>query len=386
MKIAQMLGNIPGAVPEAYRSVFKDLQAEAPPMGPLFVKRRMRQELGECYQNYFQNFDECAFKAASLGQVHKGILKTGEHVVCKLQYPDMFRTVSSDLSQFRFLSKLYQKYAKGLNFDNFLSEVEERLYEELDYLKEAENIRIFQNIYASLNNKTETLLPRLPRVFNQLTTKKLLTMEYLEGHDLARLECSLDEKNVLGKQLFWYWYFPFYSHGIIHADPHMGNYTYSQDGQVNILDFGCIRQFPQQFVQGVIELYRGLLQGQTRRCHEAFEMWGFENLNDDILSTLMMWAKYIYGPLLEDRVRPIDEDYSSQKGRELAQILMVDLRKKGEVKPPREFVFLDRATVGIGGTLMHLRAQANWHQEFEKLLTYVDLNQIYQRQQELKCI
>lgn len=102
MKIAQMLGNIPGAVPEAYRSVFKDLQAEAPPMGPLFVKRRMRQELGEGYQNYFQNFDECAFKAASLGQVHKGILKTGEHVVCKLQYPDMFRTVSSDLSQFRF--------------------------------------------------------------------------------------------------------------------------------------------------------------------------------------------------------------------------------------------------------------------------------------------
>lgn len=369
MKIAQMLGNIPGALPDGYREEFLTLQSHAPSMGAFFVKRRMKQELGGDYLSNFQEFDEAAFRAASLGQVHRARLTDGREVVCKLQYPDMKKAVQIDLKHFRFFAKAYQAYAKGIHFADLLDEIEERLCEELDYELEAKNISLFQEIFSRKQFSKIAPSPECPDVIRELSTKKLLTMQFLKGAHLDSVELSQDERSTVGQQLFGTWYYPFYSEGVIHGDPHMGNYQISDQGKLQIMDFGCVRHFSKAFIDGIVGLYRGILNDDFDRCYYAFEQWGFENLTKELAEVLLVWARYFYEPLIDDRVRPISEGYSSEEGRLLAKKVIQSLRKKGTVSPPREFVFLDRATVGIGGALMLLRAENNWHQEFENILS-----------------
>lgn len=98
---------------------------------------------------------------------------------------------------------------------------------------------------------------------------------------------------------------------------------------------------------------------------EAYELWGFENLTKDLRNSLNLWAKFLYEPLLDNRIRPIDEDYSGIRGKEIARQVLQKLKESGTVKPPREFVFMDRAAVGLGSAFIRLRAELNWHELFE---------------------
>jgi hypothetical protein len=101
---------------------------------------------------------------------------------------------------------------------------------------------------------------------------------------------------------------------------------------------------------------------------EAYELWGFKNLTKDLREALNLWAKFLYGPLLEDRIRPIDEHYSGIRGKEIAKEVLQKLKENGIVKPPREFVFMDRAAVGLGSAFIRLRVELNWHELFEGII------------------
>lgn len=380
MKIAQILGNIPGALPDNYREAFAELQSMAPPMGPLFVKRRMRQELGENYNSLFCNFELDAFKAASLGQVHKAELKSGEKVVCKLQYPAMKETVASDLQQFVFVLNSLSFTGRSIEARGLIDELADRLYEEIDYRKEVSNLELFRAIYASQDFQAHIKAPCIPKVFTDYSTDKLIVMEYLAGEPLVAACHNQDMANNVGRSLFWCWYWPLYYAGVIHGDSHMGNYALGSDGTLQLYDFGCVKVFSQEFVKSIEYLYRGLLHNDKDQYVHAFEKWGFVPLHNSVIECLHKWALYMYGPLLEDKVRPIDEDFSSEKGRLLAREVFRQLKKAGGVTPPKEFVFLDRATVGMGGTLMNLKSVNNWHKEFEALLEYARPYLINERQ------
>jgi predicted unusual protein kinase regulating ubiquinone biosynthesis (AarF/ABC1/UbiB family) len=378
MKIGQFLATIPDAIPDEYAQEFLELQSNAPPMGALFVKRRMKGELGEEWQKKFKSFTLEASKAASLGQVHQALALNGRKLACKLQYPAMMAAVEGDLKQLKLVLSLYEKTMGALSLEEAFNEIAARLYEELDYTLEAKHIRLYQQMLGDLP------FVHIPEVLPTLSTKRLLTMTWLEGKPLKEiLDYPQSFRNEVARAMFHIWYHPFYHYGIIHGDPHLGNYTFRKDGSVNLLDFGCIRIFSSNFVKGVLNLYEALKANNEDLKIAAYKTWGFQSLSKELRDVLDLWASFLYEPLLEDRIRPIQKSHSGVYGREMAGKIHQELRRLGGVKPPPEFVFMDRAAVGVGSVFMHLKAEVNWHREFQKLIAGFDENILHKNQQKV---
>jgi len=376
VKIAQILSTVPDLLPPEYREELRELQSKAPPMGSFFVKRRMAGELGPLWQENFNFFDLKACAAASLGQVHQAQDKAGKLLACKLQYPGMASTIEADLTQFKWALSLYENYSKALKTGEVYQEIAERLREELDYQREAKNLKLYQEFFK----KDPDI--QVPQVQDTLSTSHLLTMTWLEGKSVLTLkEAPLETRNHIAKTLFKAWYFPLYHYGVLHGDPHLGNYTVQPHLKgINLLDFGSVRIFEPAFIKSSIELYKALQTKDEARAVQAYESWGFKNPTPDLIKILNLWANYLYGPLLEDRVRPIEENFSSDYGCQIAATIHEELKKIGGITPPRSFVLMDRAAVGMGSVFMHLRAEVNWHQLFESFIENFDLQELTQRQ------
>jgi len=180
--------------------------------------------------------------------------------------------------------------------------------------------------------------------------------------------------------MFRAWYVPFYGYGVIHGDPHLGNYSVNADASVNLYDFGCVRVFPPRFVEGVIELYHALREDDRDRAAAAYARWGFENISNGLLDTLNIWAGFLYKPLMEDKVQRIQESESGTYGASIARKVHQRLREIGGVTPPREFVLMDRAAIGLGSVFLRLRAELNWHRVFHDLIDDFDLDALGERQ------
>jgi predicted unusual protein kinase regulating ubiquinone biosynthesis (AarF/ABC1/UbiB family) len=375
MKVAQLLATIPEALPKEYASQLAALQANAPPMGWPFVKRRMASELGPEWQRKFKSFEHEAARAASLGQVHRAQVPDGSAIACKLQYPDMGSAVEADLRQLKLVLSIYERYDRAVSTDEIYAEIADRLREELDYLREAAHMRLYR---LMLKNEAEISVPEpLP----ELTTRRLLSMTWLEGTPLLEIASApLEVRNAVARTMFRAWYVPLYFYGIIHGDPHLGNYTVRADHGVNLLDFGCIRVFPPRLVKGVIDLYHALDRDDEVLATSAYESWGFRNLSRSAIDVLNRWARYVYGPLLDDRKRRIQDADSGIYASDIAAEVHSELRRLGGVNPPREFVFMDRAAVGLGSVFLHLKAEINWHRLFRELIDDFDVAVLTKRQ------
>lgn len=196
-------------------------------------------------------------------------------------------------------------------------------------------------------------------------------MTWLDGKGLMSFKTApLEIRNRVAALLFEAWWAPMTHIGVIHGDPHLGNYTLSEDAErLNLLDFGCIRIFPPTFVAGVVRLYRALANDDRPEQIEAYRTWGFANLTDGLVDALNVWARFIYGPLLDDRVRTVADGVApGEYGRREAFRVRQALKEQGPVTIPREFVFMDRAAVGLGAAFLHLGAEHNWRALFEASL------------------
>ncbi len=380
MKVAQLVATIPDAVPPEYAEELAKLQNDAPPMGWAFVKRRMAAELGPAWRDRFADFGHHAAASASLGQVHRAVTQDGGDVAVKLQYPDMESAVEADLNQLEILFALHRRMDPAIDTSQMQGEIAERIREELDYDREARQMRLYSHILAS-----EPLV-RVPEVIDALSTRRLLTMTWLEGRKLlVHKEAGLDVRNQLATAMFSAWWHPFARFGVIHGDPHLGNYSaFEEDGVpagINLLDYGCIRIFPSSFVQGVIDLYHGLMEDDRDRIVAAYEVWGFRRLSNELIDILNIWARFIYGPLMDDRVRPVAEQVSpGEYGRREAFTVHKALKEKGPVTVPREFVFMDRAAIGLGSVFIHLRAELNFYRLFNEAIDGFDEGVLARRQ------
>jgi len=365
MKVAQFLSTVPDALPAEYAAELAHLQSNAPPMGWTFIRRRMATELGADWQSRFVEFSHEAAAAASLGQVHHARLPSGTEVACKLQYPDMPSTVEADLRQLRIAMAIYHRLDNAIQHEEIYKELSQRLREELDYEREAAHMRLYALMLADVPTV------HVPVPIAGYSTKRLLTMTWLDGRPLMhRLEedPSQEERNRIAEALFHAWYVPFYRYGVIHGDPHLGNYQVRPDGSVNLLDYGAIRVFHAKFVRGVIDLFEAVRDNDDAKAHHAYETWGFTDLSKAKMDVLNLWARFLYEPLVEDRVRRIQETDDPMFGREVAERVHAGLKRTGGVKPPREFVLMDRSAIGLGSVFVRLKAELNWSRLFRMLI------------------
>jgi predicted unusual protein kinase regulating ubiquinone biosynthesis (AarF/ABC1/UbiB family) len=373
MKVAQLLATIPEALPADYAEQLMSLQSQAPAMGAAFVRRRMQAELGADWRARFAEFDLTPSAAASLGQVHRAVTLDGQSVACKLQYPDMASAVEADLTQLNLLFSVRRRMGASIDTREVAHEIGARLREELDYEREAKMAGLYANMLADRPQV------RVPRVFPELSTKRLLTLEWLDGAKLLEFESASGEVRArLATLLFEAWWRPFLRYGIIHGDPHLGNYSVVSTGAgaaqrieaVNLFDYGCVRIFPPRFVSGVVELYLALKTKDQARVVHAYELWGFTKLARETIEAMNIWARFLCGPILDDRVRTIADgvkpgDYGR---REITAVMRALRAEGGELTVPREFVFMDRAAIGLGAAFLRLRAEMNFHRLYESAI------------------
>jgi predicted unusual protein kinase regulating ubiquinone biosynthesis (AarF/ABC1/UbiB family) len=317
----------------------------------------------------------------------------GRALAAKLQYPDMQSAVEADLNQLKIVFSIHARMDPAVETGEILKEIAARLREELDYELEARHMRLYALMLAG------DPLIRVPGVLPELSTGRLLTMTWLEGRRLLDYKgAPLEDRNQIARAMFRAWWYPFSHYGVIHGDPHLGNYTiFEQEAGsaggatgkqelgrpagINLLDYGCIRSFPPPFVQGVIDLYTGLATGNRDLVVHAYETWGFRGLTAELIDAMTIWARFIYGPLIEDRERTIAEGTTpGEYGRKEAFTVHKILREKGPVTVPREFVFMDRAAIGLGGVFLHLGARMNWYRLFNETIEEFRLEEVAERQ------
>ena len=221
---------------------------------------------------------------------------------------------------------------------------------------------------------------------SELSTGRLLTMNWLEGTPLLtfiKAHGEMEMRNRIAYNMFRAWYVPFYYYGVIHGDPHLGNYTLKPDGSVNLLDFGCIRIFGASFVQGVIDLYHALQNDDRDLAVHAYEVLGLRQSDQrdhrraEPLGRLRLWAA-AGGP------------HAPHPGKIIRRLRPRGRRKRacrsapaGSGEPPREFVFMDRAAIGLGSVFLHLGAEINWHRLFRELIDGFDVKELDRRQKKL---
>jgi len=380
MKVAQLMATIPDLLPPEYTAELVKLQSEAPPMGWSFVKRRMNAELGAEWQKKFARFEHHPAAAASLGQVHRARALDGADLACKLQYADMQSAVAADLSQLQVLFAIHRRMDPVIDTTEIYQEISARVREELDYHREAKHAALYREMLDGFDQI------RVPQVWPELSTQRLLTLDWLEGRKLLDYRTSdLAVRNRLGTAMFTAWWLPFSRFGVIHGDPHLGNYTvFSAGGSpqgINLLDYGCIRIFPARFAGGVVDLYHGLLRDDHDLVVHAYETWGFRGLSRDLIEGLNIWARFIYGPLLQDRVRTIADGVKpSEYGRRQAFEVHRALKEKGPVRVPQEFVFMDRAAIGLGAVFLHLQAELNYYRLFNEAIERFSVEGVAKRQ------
>ena len=385
MKVAQLLTTIPDALPTDYANELIRLQSQAPPMGAGFVRRRMQAELGPHWRERFSEFDLKPAAAASLGQVHKARTLAGDEVACKLQYPEMASAVETDLSQLDVLFSLHRRMSAAIDTREIAREIRERVREELDYVREAKVARLYALMLA------EKPFVRVPRVEESLSTRRLLTLQWLDGEPLTAFESAPQQaRNAIAVGLYDAWWLPFLRYGVIHGDPHLGNYAVAASGKgdalevegVNLFDYGCVRIFPPRFVSGVVELYLALRTNDEARLEEAYAMWGFPKLTRGTFEAMNIWAA------LHLRPHP-RRPRAHGRGRRQPVGIRAARDRPGDAGPgaeggglviPREFVFLERATIGLGGAFLRLGARLNFHRLYEDAIAGFDMDAVARRQ------
>ena len=386
MKVAQLMATIPDALPAEYATELMKLQSQAPPMGWAFVKRRMAAELGAHWQEKFASFEHHPAAAASLGQVHRARAHEGDELACKLQYPDMQSAVEADLKQLKLIFAIHRRMDPVIDTTEIAKEIGARIREELDYRREAKHVALYRTMLGDID------AIRVPKVWPELSTGRLLTLDWLEGRRLLDHKGDdLATRNRIGKAMFAAWWWTFSRFGVIHGDPHLGNYSVFAEGKgsrarpagINLLDYGCIRIFPPKFVGGVVDLYNGLRTGDDDLVVHAYETWGFKRLSRELIDILNIWARFIYGPLLDDRVRTLADGVKpGEYGRREAFRVHQALKQRGPVTVPREFVFMDRAAIGLGAVFLHLGAELNFHKLFDEAIGDFSIATVGKRQKE----
>ncbi len=362
MKVGQMLSLHEGLLPPEVSAVLSVLQKEAPSVSFDVMERELRREL-EDFDELFESLEPEAFAAASIGQVHRGVLKDGREVAVKIQYPNADRMVTADLKNLKALLGNLVGLFTDIDFEPIWEEVKERLFEELDYLKEADNIR---RTAAMQKDCAEIIVPD---VVQEATSRCVLTMEFVDG--IPPSEAASDVypqqlKDQWGVTLFEFTLRGLLEHRFLHADPNFANFAFREDGRVVVYDYGCMKEIPADLASG----YSGLMDAVISRRKTAIpgllrEMGVFKEGGEPLPRE--MTDPYV--DLVQDIVRaspPYTFGEDSSIYETLYELGMSNWQNATDIRFPRDVVFIDRALVGLFGNLGKLRATGPWRKLLRK--------------------
>jgi predicted unusual protein kinase regulating ubiquinone biosynthesis (AarF/ABC1/UbiB family) len=340
---------------ETYRDAMTMLQNHAPPMDPEASKRVIEEEFGEPVNSVFAEFEDDAVAAASIGQVHRATLPTGERVAVKVQYPGVDDAVRADLKNVSALTKLSVAIAPNLDPKEVANEVRERVLEELDYRREASNQEKFAELYR------DHPFIVVPEVHQEYCRTRVITQEFVEGEPfLSSVDWRQEDKDRLAETLFRFFYGSFNRFLLFSADPHPGNYLLLPDGKVAFLDFGLVRAIDPGTRRLFLEIIQGLITGDKERCGSALESIGILSPRTPEVDAVWDHLLMINKPVLEDREFTIDVKVVQEiasAGFDPRSRAFQTLRKVGI---PGVMVTFNRMSFGVASLLGRLEATANW--------------------------
>jgi predicted unusual protein kinase regulating ubiquinone biosynthesis (AarF/ABC1/UbiB family) len=362
-KLVQMLSMRDDLFPTQAIEVLAAARSSVPPMPYRMIRERIRAELGKPPERLFKHFEREAFAAASLGQVHRAELESRQTVVVKVQYPGVEQTVEEDLQNLRALLQALTRLGRDvmrqrIDTTGVHRELAERLREELDYRREAANIERFRALFAE-DDEIE-----VPEVFAELSTRRVLTMSFLEGYPLADVLApgvDRDLKDWVAIKYFRTVCRQILRFGVLHTDPQPANYLVTYHPKLGILDFGSIRVFSEELRVSYVRLARALLakdRSEMVTACRALDYLGDGDSPDAMITIL----ENLLEPLLEDREYDFARYRSLDKAMEVAAVAV----EKGLYRTPGHRVFLVRALVGLDAYVKQLGTVANWRRIFEE--------------------
>ena len=366
MKLTQMLSMREDLFPSAALEVLSVVQSSVPPMPYDRVREVVTKELGAPPEERFRRFEPEACAAASLGQVHRAELPSGEPVAVKVQYPGVAATVQQDLRNVRALLKIFAGIARDVmrqdvDPEDLAAELEERLREELDYVHEAANIERFRRALA---DDPEVVIPR---VYHELTTKRVITMSFLEGYpiqDIMSPGVDQELKDWVAVKLFRLLWRQVLALGMLHTDPHPGNYLVTHHPHLGVLDFGAVRVFDASTRHAYLRLARGVLAHDDGEIGAACQALGFVTGDPAPLARLM---HVICEPL--ERDAPFDPRTYDVMDR-AAQVTQIAVTNR-IFRAPGHQLFVLRALMGLDGYLKTFGTVRNWHRLFQDVIAEV---------------
>jgi predicted unusual protein kinase regulating ubiquinone biosynthesis (AarF/ABC1/UbiB family) len=359
MKLGQLASFYEFAAPGEYLSTYRDaltmLQNSAPPMDPELSKRVIREEFGKDVDEVFDEFEDEAVASASIGQVHRARLKSGEVVAVKVQYPGVDEAVRSDLKNVGAMTKLAVAIAPNLDPKEVAKEVKERVLEELDYRREATN----QEKFAELFRGHPFII--VPQVHLEYCRSRVITQEFVDGKPfLSALEWPQEKRDELAEIVFRFFYGCLNRFQIFSADPHPGNYLLLDDGKVAFLDFGLVREIDMGTLKSLLELVQALISDDKDRGKRALEDLGILSHKTPEVNAVWEHLQALNAPVLEDKPFKIDPPLVqgiAGAGFDPRSPAFQTLRKVGI---PGIMITFNRMTFGVASILARLESTANW--------------------------
>lgn len=373
LKLGQMASYIDGIVPPGYEEKFQKvltkLQDKAPPLSAEAAEQMVKSELGAPPEQVFAKWEREPFAAASIGQVHRAITKTGEAVAVKVQYPGIDKAIENDLKSVSLLEQMMAPLSRKVNAKQTLDEIRDVFMAELDYSREAEMADLFRRLNAQEADMY------IPRVFHSLTTRRVITTELVEGVGYQEFCAHADQeaRNRAGQTIWRFTFRSLLRYGVLYADPHPGNYRFKPDGRVTFLDFGCVKQLSPEMVAG---MKRYMIAAMDSDWHEfdraCVEVLGYDP-NDESWDLYRSYTMQLLMPLVSKGVWRCSQENARETVQYLTRGMKQLVKKEGEALPhlphvpkmPQEFTFVNRLQWGLSSVLAGLRCEAAFREMSE---------------------
>jgi len=365
MKIGQMASYVDDGLAPAVRRTLARLQDSVPPMSPQLAAAVVAEELGAPPERVFARWDPQPIAAASIGQVHRAVTRDGRAVAVKVQYPGIAETITADLSNVALLRRMLRITAPAQDVDALLTELRERIGEELDYTREAEN----QRLLAAYYDGHPTI--HIPAVIDELSTRRLMTSELSGGARFAELaRWPQHERDLAAETIYRFVFRSLYEVGAFNGDPHPGNYLFHGGGRVTFLDFGLVKHFTQAELQPLLQMARTVcVEHDPGAFRRGLEDAGFLRPHAPLSTqAIVEHLAVFYDTIREPGALTITGDYASTVVRRF-----FDVRSPVAeyISVPRSYVILQRINLGLFAVLGELSATADWRAIAEEIWPFV---------------